>query len=83
MCNFFHICLRLSVRNVAYTTGLPSTGIVTLRLPCSARRTSQAALKSMGGKRRLRALSFVCAALVTAAVLHAAAWTANLQVFCR
>ena len=30
--------------DLAYTTGLPSTGIFTLRMPCSAMRTSQAAL---------------------------------------
>ena len=52
--------------DMAYTTGLPSTGIFALHMPCSAMRTSQIALQSTGGKWCVRALvSFYVAPVVT------------------
>src|SRR5215468_3926142 len=69
--------------DLAYTTGLPSTDIFTLRMLCSTTRTSEAALQSTGGKRCVRTLASFCVAPVANAVIHAVDCTANSQVFCR
>jgi hypothetical protein len=57
--------------DLAYTTGLPSTGIFTLRMACSAMRPSQAVLRSIGGQRGLRTLAFFCVPHVATAVIQA------------
>ena len=69
--------------DLAYTAAILSRGIFTLRMPCSVKRTSQAALQRTGGKRGVGPLAFFCMVHGASAVLHAADGMANLQVFCR
>jgi hypothetical protein len=69
--------------DLAYTAEILSRGIFTLRMPCSVKRTSQAALQSPGGKGGVRPLAFFCMVHCVSAVIHAADGMANLQVFCR
>ena len=69
--------------DLAYTTGLPAAGIVTLRMPCSAMRTSQAALQSTRGKKVREVSGSLCVAPMANSVIQAADCMTNLQVFCR
>jgi hypothetical protein len=50
------------------TTGLPSPGIFSLRLPCSALRTSQAALRRTRGERSVGTLASLYVAPVAEGV---------------
>ena len=63
--------------------GSPSTGLLILRMPCSAMWISQAALQRTDGQSGGRTLVSFCMAPVANAAIYAADGPANLQVFCR
>ena len=62
LCLSYGVCgvqYRLQVFcDLAYTTDLPATGTFALPVPCSAMRTSQAAIQSTGGEKAREDSSF-------------------------
>lgn len=65
--------------DLASTTGLPSTGIFTLRMACSAMRTSQAMLRSPGGQMGVRTLASFGVPHVANAVIRARCFLRNSE----
>ena len=63
---------QLILQNFSSTIRRSSTGIFTLRMTCSAMRTSQATLQRDGAKRGVRTLASLCVAHVANTVIQAA-----------